>query len=87
VACADGHGEYVHYGATTQDVLDTGQILALKETASVLQHLIGHLGVFCRGMALWFGKQKGRRTLFTFLQLVQVEDAESPACLARLNGN
>ncbi|PVV70128.1 adenylosuccinate lyase, partial [Pseudomonas sp. HMWF011] len=25
--CADGLGEYVHYGVTTQDILDTGLIL------------------------------------------------------------
>jgi adenylosuccinate lyase len=31
-ACSKQYGEYVHYGATTQDVLDTGEILALKET-------------------------------------------------------
>jgi len=35
-ACSDSHGEYVHYGATTQDVLDTGEILALRETLSLL---------------------------------------------------
>ena len=35
-ACADGHGEYVHYGATTQDVLDTGEILGLRATLALL---------------------------------------------------
>jgi len=35
-ACADNLGEYVHYGATTQDVLDTGEILVLRETLSLL---------------------------------------------------
>jgi adenylosuccinate lyase len=29
--CADGHGEYLHFGPTTQDVLDTGTILQLKQ--------------------------------------------------------
>ena len=29
--CSDGWGEYVHYGVTTQDVLDTGLILQIKE--------------------------------------------------------
>jgi len=36
-ACQEGHGEYVHYGATTQDVLDTGQILALQQTLNILK--------------------------------------------------
>ncbi|MCI5142665.1 MAG: adenylosuccinate lyase, partial [Candidatus Electrothrix sp. ATG1] len=35
-ACGEGHGEYVHYGATTQDILDTGQILSLKQTLKIL---------------------------------------------------
>src|SRR5258706_4865640 len=30
-ACADDHGEYLHFGPTTQDVLDTGLMLQLKE--------------------------------------------------------
>ncbi len=30
-ACADGHGEYLHFGPTTQDVLDTGVMLQIGE--------------------------------------------------------
>jgi adenylosuccinate lyase len=29
-ACADGHGEYLHFGPTTQDVIDTGMVLQVK---------------------------------------------------------
>src|SRR5215468_1334940 len=29
--CADGHGEYLHFGPTTQDVLDTGTMLQIKD--------------------------------------------------------
>jgi adenylosuccinate lyase len=29
--CADGHGEYLHFGPTTQDVLDTGMMLQIKQ--------------------------------------------------------
>ncbi|WUR15345.1 adenylosuccinate lyase [[Empedobacter] haloabium] len=29
--CANGWGEYVHYGVTTQDILDTGLVLQIKE--------------------------------------------------------
>lgn len=36
-ACEDGHGEYVHYGATTQDIVDTGQILSLQQTLKILK--------------------------------------------------
>ncbi len=35
-ACRDGLGEFVHYGVTTQDILDTSQILELKEVFRIL---------------------------------------------------
>ncbi len=34
--CEGGAGEYIHYGATTQDVIDTGMVLQLREAWSVL---------------------------------------------------
>lgn len=34
--CGPDHGEWVHYGATTQDVVDTGVALQLKEVHSVI---------------------------------------------------
>jgi adenylosuccinate lyase len=33
--CADGHGEFLHFGPTTQDVLDTGTMLQLKEAHQI----------------------------------------------------
>jgi len=51
-ACSDSHGEYVHYGATTQDVLDTGEILALKETLSLLYRDLRSLERICLNLAL-----------------------------------
>jgi len=49
--CADGYGEYVHFGATTQDVLDTAQMLEIKEVLAVFYRdlrsmeaiLVGHV--------------------------------------------
>ena len=35
-ACAGGHGEYLHFGPTTQDVLDTGMVLQLKEAHALI---------------------------------------------------
>ncbi|MBU0730537.1 MAG: adenylosuccinate lyase [Proteobacteria bacterium] len=35
-ACSDNYGEYVHFGATTQDIIDTAQILALKDTLAII---------------------------------------------------
>ncbi|HYU17052.1 MAG TPA: adenylosuccinate lyase [Candidatus Acidoferrum sp.] len=48
--CEDGAGEYIHYGATTQDIIDTGLVLQLKEAWGVLlrdlhdirEILVGH---------------------------------------------
>ncbi len=34
--CADGHGEYLHFGPTTQDVLDTGMVLQLKDAHALI---------------------------------------------------
>ncbi len=35
-ACRDEHGQYVHFGATTQDILDTAQVLEIEETLQVI---------------------------------------------------
>ncbi len=34
--CEKGYGEYVHYGVTTQDVLDTAEVLELRETLKLV---------------------------------------------------
>lgn len=51
-ACAAGHGEYVHYGATTQDILDTGMILALKETLAIILRDLLQLEKVCCDLAV-----------------------------------
>jgi len=43
-ACADGHGEYLHFGPTTQDVLDTGMMLQLKEAHAIIMRDLGNVG-------------------------------------------
>ncbi len=35
--CRGSYGGYVHWGATTQDIMDTGQILQIKEAWSVIR--------------------------------------------------
>lgn len=50
-ACTNNHGEYVHYGATTQDVLDTGEILALRDTLSLLYRDLRALEDVCLNLA------------------------------------
>ncbi|MCB5178389.1 class-II fumarase/aspartase family protein [Streptomyces antimicrobicus] len=38
--CGPEAGEYIHYGTTTQDIQDTGQVLAMKRVLDSLQGLI-----------------------------------------------
>jgi adenylosuccinate lyase len=33
--CKDGHGEYIHFGPTTQDVLDTATVLQMKDAHAI----------------------------------------------------
>lgn len=35
--CGAEHGEWVHYGATTQDIVDTGMMLQLKEAHHIIE--------------------------------------------------
>ncbi|GAB4343656.1 MAG: adenylosuccinate lyase [Desulfobulbaceae bacterium] len=35
-ACGAEWGQYVHYGATTQDIIDTGQVLEIAQTMRIL---------------------------------------------------
>ncbi|WP_018404636.1 class-II fumarase/aspartase family protein [Marinobacter gelidimuriae] len=35
-ACDQGAGEFLHYGATTQDIQDTGQVLEMRDAADLI---------------------------------------------------
>jgi adenylosuccinate lyase len=50
-ACGKGHGEYVHYGATTQDVIDTAEILELRATVTILYRDLRALETVCLKLA------------------------------------
>ncbi len=43
-ACRNGAGEYVHFGPTTQDVIDTGLMLQLKEAYAIVQRDLKKIG-------------------------------------------
>jgi len=34
--CEKGYGQYIHWGATTQDIMDTGAILQMKEAIQII---------------------------------------------------
>ncbi len=36
-ACANGAGEYIHYGATTQDIMDTAVVLQSKDAIAIVE--------------------------------------------------
>jgi adenylosuccinate lyase len=42
--CGGDHGEYLHYGPTTQDVLDTGTMLQLKEAHGIFLRDLRDIG-------------------------------------------
>ena len=50
-ACVHGYGEFVHFGATTQDVLDTGEILALRSVVAILYRDLRNLEEICLDLA------------------------------------
>ena len=50
-ACHEKHGEYIHYGVTTQDVLDTAQILEVKDTMLVIYRDLRVLEKICLDLA------------------------------------
>lgn len=51
-ACGKNFGEFVHYGITTQDVIDTGQILELKSFIRILYRDLRRLESICLDLTL-----------------------------------
>lgn len=49
--CERGCGEYVHYGATTQDIIDTAEILELQETVTIIYRDLRTLEMICLDLA------------------------------------
>ncbi|MEE8110394.1 MAG: adenylosuccinate lyase [bacterium] len=41
--CDGDAGEYIHWGATTQDIMDTGMVLQLREAYDVIQRDLGEI--------------------------------------------
>jgi len=42
-ACPGGWGEYVHWGATTQDIMDTATVVQIREAMAVIDRQVGEL--------------------------------------------
>lgn len=41
--CKNGAGEFIHYGATTQDIQDTSQVLEIRDTIDILERDLGKI--------------------------------------------
>jgi len=50
-ACEANYGEYVHYGVTTQDVLDTAEILEIRATLTIVYRDLRALELVCLDLA------------------------------------
>jgi 3-carboxy-cis,cis-muconate cycloisomerase len=50
-ACSGDAGEYIHWGATTQDIMDTAMILQAKEAAAILENRLAGLSEALRHLA------------------------------------
>jgi len=88
---AGTHGRWVHWGATTQDILDTAMVLQLKQTHAILRRdLLGLVGVLCELAGrhrdtVMAGRTHGQQALpITFGFKVAVWIAECLRQLARL---
>jgi len=55
-AVGNNHGEYVHFGATSQDVIDTSLILRLKRVGTILHRRIQQLTIRFDLLETAFGK-------------------------------
>ncbi len=49
--CDEGAGEYVHWGATTQDIMDTGMVLQLRSAHALVLGRVDRLAELLAGVA------------------------------------
>lgn len=69
--CDGEAGEYVHYGATSNDIIDTSQSLLLKDTLNILKDKVVRLSRIClelareHGETVCIGRTHGQHALPT----------------------
>lgn len=49
--CRDGHGQFAHWGTTTQDIIDTGQILQIRDGLDLVEGTLRDLDAVLRRIA------------------------------------
>ena len=68
-ACSGDAGEYIHWGATTQDIMDTGMILQIKEAIAIFEERLASFAVVLSESALKYrdllmaGRTHGQQAL------------------------
>ncbi len=68
-ACSGDAGEYIHWGATTQDIMDTAMILQIKEAIAILEERLASFAVVLSESALKYrdllmaGRTHGQQAL------------------------
>ena len=89
--CPGDSGEYIHWGATTQDIMDTGMVLQLKEAVPILMRDLSRVEQALMSLAkehrgtLMAGRTHGQQALpITFGYKVAVWVAEMRRHIERL---
>jgi len=89
--CENGAGEYIHWGATTQDIMDTATVLQLKQATAIIERRLGELTAALADLArahrdtVMAGRTHGQQALpITFGFKVAVWLAELQRHLERL---
>ena len=68
-ACDEDAGEYIHWGATTQDIMDTAMVLQIKEAMTILEQRLTDLAFVLSESALKYrdlpmaGRTHGQQAL------------------------
>lgn len=90
--CKGDAGEYVHWGATTQDIIDTGTVLQVREALEVMEGELRELHALLSGLAAKYkaqpmtGRTHGQQALpITFGFKVAVWVAEIGRNLQRIH--
>ena len=89
--CPGDSGEYIHWGATTQDIMDTGMVLQLRQALSILTRDLGRVHQSLIDLAkehrgtLMAGRTHGQQALpITFGYKVAVWAAEMGRHIERM---
>lgn len=90
--CEDGYGEYLHWGATTQDIMDTATVLQIKQALKIVERDLLDIVSILSGLArkhagtLMPGRTHGQHALpITFGYKVAVWAAEVMRHVERLD--